>query len=181
MDIPRRIVTGQAADGTAAVAVDGPPPRSNELKHMPGFASTLLWATPAEPVVPFDGTDPTPAVTSFVPEPGATRLIHLVIPPDTVYMSEDFNPVAAAVERLETSPGLAELFEPDHPGMHTTDTVDYGVLLQGEVVLELDEGREVTLAPGEIVVQNGTRHAWRNRSNAPATMLFVLIAARRNH
>jgi hypothetical protein len=178
--MPRRIVTGQAPDGTAAVVQDGPAPRAYDLKHTPGFSNALVWATPAEPVVPFDGTDPTPAVTSYVPAPGETRLIHLVVPPDTVYLSEDFDPAAAVAERLETSPGLAELFEPDAPGMHTTDTVDYGVLISGEIVLELDAGREVTLAPGDIVVQNGTRHAWRNRSDAPATLLFVLIGARRD-
>ncbi|KOU57504.1 cupin [Streptomyces sp. MMG1533] len=178
--MPRRIVTGPTADGKAAVVEDGRPPRTHALQHTPGFVSSLVWATPAQPTVPFDGTDPTPAVTSYVPEPGATRVIHLVIPPDTVYASEDHDPAAAVAERLRTSPGLAELFEPDHPGMHTTDTVDYGVLLQGEIVLELDDGNEVTLAPGDVVVQNGTRHAWRNRSTSPATLLFVLIGARRN-
>ncbi|GAA3791118.1 cupin domain-containing protein [Streptomyces phyllanthi] len=178
--MPRRIVTGLTADGEAAVVQDGPPPRTNALQYTPGFVSSLVWVTPAQPTVPFDGNDPTPAVTSYVPEPGATRVIHLVIPPDTVYAREDFDPAAAIAERLRTSPGLAELFEPDAPGMHTTDTVDYGVLLQGEIVLELDDGNEVTLAPGDVVVQNGTRHAWRNRSTSPATLLFVLIGARRN-
>ncbi|GAA3838041.1 cupin domain-containing protein [Streptomyces phyllanthi] len=177
--MPRRIVTGLNEHGQAAVVQDGPAPRHYDLKHTPGFSGALVWSTPAEPVVPFDGTDPTPEVASYVPAPGETRLIHLVIPPDTVYMSEDFDPAAAVAERLETSPGLAELFEPDAPGMHTTDTVDYGVLLQGEIVLELDAGNETTLAPGDIVVQNGTRHAWRNRSDAPAVALFVLIGARR--
>jgi hypothetical protein len=165
--MPRRIVTGRAADGTAAVVLDGEPPRTSELKHTPGLSSAPVWATGSESAVPFDGTDPTPAVASFVPEPGAT------------HMSPDFDPAAAAAERLETSPGLAELFEADNPGMHTTDTVDYGVLLQGEAVLDLDAGREVTLAPGDVVVQNGTRLAWRNRSGAPAALLFVLIGARR--
>jgi hypothetical protein len=178
--MPRRIVTGQTADGRAVVVQDGQPPRSHDLTHTPGFTSSLVWAAPALPAVPFDGTDPTPSVTSYVPEPGATRVIHLVIPPDAVYASPAYDPAAALDERLRTSPGLAELFEPDHPGMHTTDTVDYGVLLHGEIVLELDDGNEVTLAPGDIVVQNGTRHAWRNRSGSPASLLFVLIGARRN-
>jgi mannose-6-phosphate isomerase-like protein (cupin superfamily) len=177
--MPRRIVTGHTEDGRATVVHDGEPPRSSEMKHTPGMGSALLWATPAGPVVPYDGTDPTPAVASFVPEPGATRLIRVAFPPDSVFLSEDFDPVAAGAEQLETSPGLAEKFEPDYPGMHTTDTVDYGVLLQGQIVLELDDGREVVLTPGDIVVQNGTRHAWRNRGSAPAHMLFVLIGAQR--
>jgi mannose-6-phosphate isomerase-like protein (cupin superfamily) len=177
--MPRRIVTGHAADGQATVVQDGRPPRWDEMKHTPGMASALVWATPAEPVVPFDGTDPTPAVTSFVPEPGGTRLIRVVFPPDSVFADEAFDLVAAAAEQLATSPGLAEKFEPDSPGMHTTDTVDYGILLRGEIVLDLDAGNEVALTPGDIVVQNGTRHAWRNRGSEPAHMLFVLIGARR--
>jgi mannose-6-phosphate isomerase-like protein (cupin superfamily) len=178
--MPRRIVTGHTQDGQSVVVQDGTPPRSFEMKHTPGMASALVWATSAEPVVPFDGNDPTPAAASFVPGPGETRLLRVTFPPDTVFASEDFDPAASAAEQFETQPGLAEKFEADHPGMHTTDSVDYGVLLDGEIVLELDAGREVTLAPGDVVVQNGTRHAWRNRGDAPAHMLFVLIGARRS-
>ncbi|MFF5968677.1 cupin domain-containing protein [Streptomyces collinus] len=61
--------------------------------------------------------------------------------------------------------------------MHATPTVDYGIVLQGEIVLELDDGHRTSLSAGDIVIQNGTRHAWRNRSDQPATMAFVLIGA----
>lgn len=136
----RRIVTGHTADGRSAVVQDGPSPRSHAYVHIPGFASALLWATDAKTSVPYDGSDPTPGVTDFVPQPGETRLIRVVFPPDSVYFSPGFDGPAAAAEQLAASPGLAEKFEPDNPGMHTTDTVDYGVLLSGEVVLELDDG-----------------------------------------
>jgi quercetin dioxygenase-like cupin family protein len=63
--------------------------------------------------------------------------------------------------------------------MHTTDTVDYGIVLEGEVWLELDDGQQIHLHPHDVVVQNGTRHAWRNRSDKPVRMAFVLIGARR--
>ena len=66
-------------------------------------------------------------------------------------------------------------FEPD--GMHRTPTVDYGIVLDGEIWLELDEGRSALLRQHDVVVQNGTRHAWRNKSNRPATLAFVLIGA----
>ena len=78
-------------------------------------------------------------------------------------------------------PGLAERFEPESPGMHTTDTVDYGILMEGEISLELDDGEIVALKPGDIVVQNGTRHAWRNGGSRPATLIFVLVGARRSN
>ena len=74
-------------------------------------------------------------------------------------------------------PGLAEAFERDSPGMHTTPTVDYGVLLDGQLTLELDGGVTKDLQVHDVVIQNGTRHAWRNGSDRPATMLFVLIGA----
>jgi quercetin dioxygenase-like cupin family protein len=69
----------------------------------------------------------------------------------------------------------------DDPGMHTTDSVDYDVVLEGEITLELDDGKEVQLKKHDVVVQNGNRHAWRNKSSAPAVMLFVLIGAKRKN
>lgn len=71
-----------------------------------------------------------------------------------------------------------EPLEPD--GMHTTPTVDYGLVLQDEIVLELDDGQCTQLSAGDIVIQNGTRHAWRNRSDKPVTMAFVLIGTNRD-
>ena len=71
-------------------------------------------------------------------------------------------------ENLAVSPGLAERFEPD--GMHTTPTVDYAIVLDGEIWLELDEGRRRLLRQHDVVIQNGTRHAWRNKSDRTATL-----------
>ena len=73
-------------------------------------------------------------------------------------------------------PGAASHYDPDRPGMHTTQTVDVGVVLDGQLVLELDDG-EVLLGPGDVIVQNGTRHAWRNRGDRNCTMAFVMIGA----
>ena len=67
-------------------------------------------------------------------------------------------------------PGMADISEPDDPGMHTTDTVDFDFVVSGEVYLELDDGAEVLLKPGDCVVQNGTRHRWNNRSNEPCVI-----------
>jgi quercetin dioxygenase-like cupin family protein len=63
--------------------------------------------------------------------------------------------------------------------MHTTDTVDYGIVLEGEVWLELDDGKQIHLQAHDVVVQNGTRHAWRNKTQTPVKMAFVLIGANR--
>src|SRR5436190_139966 len=89
--------------------------------------------------------------------------------------------VPAALNQVEQQlPGMLQYMEPDAPGMHTTPTVDFEVVLEGEVWLELEDGKEVHLRPGDCVVQNGTRHAWRNRTSEPCTMLSILVGARRS-
>lgn len=103
----------------------------------------------------------------------------VAFPPDSVMQGPRFNVLAAVEENLKCVPGLAECFEPDNPGMHTTDTVDYGIVLEGEIWLELDDGQVQHLRKHDVVVQNGTRHAWRNKNEQPALMAFVLIGARR--
>ncbi len=104
----------------------------------------------------------------------------ITFPPDAVMMSPDFDAAAAGAEYMQVLPGLAEKFEMEHPGMHTTDSIDYAVLLDGELELELDDGLTKKLAVQDVVIQTGTRHAWRNKSNKPATILFVLIGAKRS-
>jgi mannose-6-phosphate isomerase-like protein (cupin superfamily) len=69
--------------------------------------------------------------------------------------------------------------EPDAPGMHTTDTIDFEYVISGRVVLELDDGASVELGPGDTVVQNGTRHAWRNPFDEPCRMVVFLVGAER--
>jgi len=121
--------------------------------------------------------DSTENSKSWVPSTGGTNLMIVKFPPDSVMSAPGFDPNAAGGEYMQKIPGLAERFEIDHPGMHTTDTVDYGVLLAGEIHLELDDGAIKKIQPHEVVIQQGTRHAWRNLSNKPATMLFVLVSA----
>lgn len=174
----RRIVTGRDTAGASTFALDSPPPRSDAYRHIPGMVSRLVWSTEPAPAIPFDGTDPTPDVTSFVPAVSGTRFLVVTFPPDSVFCSPGFDSQAAITENFANSPGLAELFEAD--GMHTTPTVDYGIVLEGEIWLELDEGRAELLRKHDVVVQNGTRHAWRNRSNCAATLAFVLIGAQKS-
>ncbi|TDP91858.1 cupin domain-containing protein [Labedaea rhizosphaerae] len=69
--------------------------------------------------------------------------------------------------------------EPGAPGMHRTDSLDYVLVVSGEVTLELDDGEQTVLAAGDVVVQNGTRHAWRNHGTEPCTIVGVAIGANR--
>lgn len=176
----RRVIVGTGSNGKAQVLSDDAAPRAVDFAQVPGFSPTLLWATPATPEVGKGPvSDPTPSAESWVPGPGGTRLMMVRFPPDTAMMRADFDPAAFGAEFGRGMPGLAEKFEMDNPGMHTTESVDYDVVLEGEITLELDDGKEVLLKKHDVVVQNGNRHAWRNKGSAPALMLFVLVGARR--
>ena len=84
---------------------------------------------------------------------------------------------AAMAEMHTKLPGLAEYLEPDAPGMHTTATIDFEYVVSGRCVLELDDGATREVGPGDVVVQNGTRHAWRNPFDEPCVMVVFLIGA----
>lgn len=174
----RRIVTGHDAAGNAIFLSDDAAPNSHAFQSIPGFVTTLAWTTR-----PGDGSrtavdDPTSGSPSWLPPKGGAHLTVITFPPDSVMMSPDFDPAAAGAEYVSTLPDLAQRFEPDAPGMHQTDTVDFGVVLSGQIVLELDDGETRTLAPGDVVIQNGTRHAWRNPTDKPATLAITLIDTR---
>ena len=165
----RRVVTGHAADGTAIVVSDGPAPRTHDLVHVPGMSSTVVWGTEPGPRR-LDGADPTPDFRRHLPGPGGTRFTIVTFPPDAVFADPGFDPVAAEAEQRVVSPGLADLFEPDNQGMHVTDTVDCIIVLDGEIWLDLDDGEPTHLRQGDTIIQNGTRHAWRNLSAASVTI-----------
>ena len=175
----RRIITGHSPSGKSVFVSDTQAPRTTAFKHVPGFVTSLLWETPPQAIVPAAQGDPAISAKSWVPQAGGTNLMFVTFPPDAVMMSPSFDGAAAGGEYMQTIPGLAEKFEMESPGMHTTDSVDYAVLLEGEIHLELDDGATKKLAPRDVVIQNGTRHAWRNKSDKPATMLFVLVGAKR--
>jgi mannose-6-phosphate isomerase-like protein (cupin superfamily) len=93
--------------------------------------------------------------------------------------AEDHDPDEALVEIQHKLPGLIDVLEPDGAGMHRTDTVDFNLIVSGEVWLELDDGAEVLLKAGDCVVQNGARHRWRNPSSEPCVMAVAQIGAAR--
>ena len=171
-----RIVTGHTADGRAVVAEAGPLPTVVELAAIPGTVFHEVWSTEGSPVAVDNGADPTLARLVLSPPSGGTRFRFVDIPPDT----DEFLETGAA--RMDQA--FSEIGErhastvvrgSPHPLMHRTESVDYGVVIEGEMTLVLDEG-EVTLKPGSVVIQRGTNHAWANRSGKPCRMLFVLIS-----
>ena len=171
----RRVVTGNVK-GKSVVQSDEPLP-AYEFDSVPGYEHTLIWVNPATPDLSKEQKfDRYP--DSVVPGPGGTSLHIVTFPPDSVFADPSFDAHAAQKEALVRLRGLADHFEKEDPGMHKTNTVDYSVVYDGEIWLELDDGETLHLRRGDVVVQNGTRHAWRNKGAKPVTMLFFLNGAR---
>jgi Cupin domain len=168
-----RIVTGNQ-NGKSAFLDGMEQPAPAVFKAIDGFVVSNLWSTAPGMPIPTAIGDPTVGARSLLPEPGGTSLLIVQFPPDAVLASLA-DPQAAMAEYATKLPGLFEKFEPANPGFHKTETVDYAILLSGELWLELDGGAVRRLRPGDVVVQNATRHAWRNKTDAPAVIAFVLI------
>lgn len=147
---------------------------SNAFSSVPGFDPVAAWSTGrGATLVP---NDRVAAGDGLVPGPGGTTLFIVTFPPDSVMTASGFDPDAAGAEYGQRLPGLAERFEAEHPGMHQTNTIDYDIVLDGEIWVEFDDG-ETRLERGDVLIQHATRHAWRNRGESPATMIFVLVGA----
>jgi mannose-6-phosphate isomerase-like protein (cupin superfamily) len=171
----RRVVTGHDADGRAIVASDTlVDPVTVALA--PGTEFHRLWGGDEAPSFPDDGR--LPDHVSYFPPVGGFRFGLFSVPPWSTSPTTGELDLDAALAEFEAAlPGLAGHMEPDAPGMHTTSTVDFEVVLDGEVWLELDDGVEVHLRPGDCVVQNGTRHAWRNHGSVPARLAVFIVGA----
>ena len=172
----RRVVTGHNHNGKAVFASDQEvDPLTVVL--IPGAEFHRLWGADQAPTFPGDG-GPTAQPTYFPPV-GGYRFGLFTVPPGTASVPADLDLQVALAEMEEKLPGLLAHVEPDNPGMHTTNTIDFEVVLSGEVILELDDGVEKVLRPGDTVVQNGTRHRWANRGAEPAIVAVFLIGAHR--
>ena len=175
-----RVALGLGPDEKSSVLSDTEAPRKSVFESVPGFEATLLWSTVTSSEVGGKERFSDPTVqANFLPGVGESRLMFVTFPPDSVMMRKEFDGAAFGEEVGRLLPGLADTFEPNAPGMHTTDSIDYDVVLDGEISLELDDGKEVLLKKHDVAIQQGNRHAWRNKGEKPATMLFVLMGRKR--
>jgi mannose-6-phosphate isomerase-like protein (cupin superfamily) len=168
-------VTGHDASGKSVFASDEivEPDRPTLL---PSSEFYQLWGGDAAPHFPDDGS--MPKWHTYFPPVGGFRFGLLTIPPETGVAEQEAFSLEEAVADIEQKlPGLLRYMDTSDPGMHTTDTIDFEVVLEGSVVLELDDGAEVTLNPGDTVVQNGTRHRWKNPGTTPARMAVFICGA----
>ncbi len=167
----RRIVTGHDAAGKAVVLRDGPAP--NVLVRGVGrLASTQLWRTFATPAD--NSGDDDPVVGEIVTPPPANGSVFRIV---------EFEPVGAEIEGLDHSALAsalgakpAEDVANRHPFMHRTDSIDYAIILSGEIDMLLDDS-EVHCTAGDVIIQRGTNHAWVNRGTAACRIAFILIDA----
>jgi mannose-6-phosphate isomerase-like protein (cupin superfamily) len=173
----RRVVTGHDQNGRAIVLSDGLTPTLKTNPLRPGHQSTEVWRTSATPA-PITATEPDPTL----PGPGP---IHPA-PRGTVIRVAEWAPEPKEIREL-TPQAAREIFRAmgnenaslhgrggRHPIMHRTETIDYAVILEGELTMILDD-EDVLLKQGDIVVQRGTSHSWANRSDKPCKILFVLL------
>ncbi|HKC89742.1 MAG TPA: cupin domain-containing protein [Candidatus Limnocylindria bacterium] len=178
----KRVVTGRDRSDKSVFVMEGAPVSGRAMEGIPNFRIDLVWGTEGVPTLPPAEEDPTLGGRKFFPGPGGTRFLVVTFPPAAAIENAAAQgvDVAAAEHAFNASfPGLSEAMEgAEAPGMHTTQTVDYGVVVSGEMHLELDDGKQVHLRQGDCVVQNGTRHAWRNLSDREAVMAFVAVGAK---
>lgn len=167
----RRVVTGHDEQGYSMVVSDA---RSDYFKHVPGvptFGTTDLWVTDGSPADNAGRTETcTEPILLKVPS-GGSKLRVVEFPPDKDYVDR-WDPVAAFA-----STGHTVNKSDRHPGMHRTQTLDYAIVLSGEIWSILDKD-ETLLRAGDVLIQRGTNHGWSNRSDAPCLVAFVMLDAK---
>ncbi len=173
----RRIVTGHNAEGMAVILEDGPPPRVARVGGEAGPMFYEVWNTRETPArIDRASEEPVEDGISLAPPKNGTRIRVLEIPPDADNL-KDLTPEQARAHFASIGAGEASSHSGEgsrHAFMHRTQTVDYGIVLEGELVLIVDEGEAVVRA-GDIVIQRGTNHGWANRSDKPCRIAFILI------
>ena len=172
----RRVVTGHTPEGKSVIASDTKI-NAVTISLAPGSKFYRFWGADSVPILPDDGsTYPCP---DYFPPAGGYRFGLFTVPPQSTIAPEPMDRESALQEAEAKLPGLVTKMEPDNPGMHTTDSIDLAYIISGEVWLELDDGKMVCLHAGDTVVQNGTRHAWRNKSTEPCSIVVCLIGTQR--
>lgn len=170
----RRVVTGHEDAGKAVFASDEEV-EPTTVQLAPGAEFYFMWGSDEPRRFPDHGSPP--AWGSYFPPVGGFRFGLFTVAPRSAVVAADLD-MQAAVEEMESKlPGLAGHMEPGNPGMHTSATIDYEFVVSGRVVLELDDGATTELSAGDTVVQNGTRHAWRNPYDEPCLMVGVMVGA----
>jgi mannose-6-phosphate isomerase-like protein (cupin superfamily) len=172
--VPRRVVTGHNAEGKSVFITDAPTP--HVFQRNPGSAIVMeMWETQSTPADNSGNADAIARGFHLSPPKSGSVFRVIEYPPDKERLK------ALEIERrADDGSGwhqAADKGNPRHLGFHKTDSVDYAIVLSGEIYALMDEG-EVLLKAGDVLVQRGTNHAWSNRTDEPCLVAFVLIDAR---
>ena len=157
------------------IAADGPLPTVVEIAAIPGTIFHEVWSTERSPAQIDNGADPSIGPVKLPPPRRGTRIRFVDIPPDTEdFLREGANAMKEAFSAIGDVHASTVKPGSPHPLMHRTETIDYGIVIAGEITLVLDTA-ETLLKEGDVVIQRGTNHAWANRSGKPCRMLFILV------
>lgn len=168
----RRVVTGHDENGKSVFIFDGDAPAVKEMDSMPGLALTDLWQTNGAPADNSGNADATDRPVVLEPPPNGTIFRLVEFPPDSAWRDR-----ADAGEAFDSiGAGHAPVEGHDDPMMHKTSTVDYLIVVKGEIWAILDDS-EVCLKQGDMMVQRGTNHSWSVRTDEPCLLAAVLVNA----
>ncbi len=170
----RRVITGHDATGKAVVVTDSAAP-TVKVRQVTGLTSTVLWVTEATPADISSPADPTLREIGVAPPDGGSVLRIVDFPPQA--MGADKIDNEAMKKEMGLDHGSHAGKPARHPFMHRTRSIDYALVLEGEIDMLLDDS-EVHLKAGDVLIQLGTNHAWVNNSDKPCRIAFVLIDAK---
>lgn len=171
----RRVVTGHDAQGRSCFISDGPPGLVRE--RSPGSTIVAeLWRTQATPADNSDPDDHTGGPYSLAPPKGGSALRIITYPPDRLRLATLEKERADAAHEDPSRAAALDKGAPRHPGFHKTNTIDYAIVLSGEIWALMEDGEKL-LRAGDVLIQRGTNHAWSNRTEENAVLAFVLIDA----
>lgn len=175
---PRRVVTGVDAVGHSIIQFDGPAPNCVEINGGAGMVHGDLWQTGGALAAADQGGDADPTSLTLDPIGMGIALKYIAMPSDADRESGlDAEQVRAHMSEIGAGLSSTGHHDPDDPGNHRTDTIDIDFILEGTVELELPGHGTRTMGPGDVVVQRGTWHKWRNRGDDTVRWIAVMIGA----
>jgi mannose-6-phosphate isomerase-like protein (cupin superfamily) len=170
----RRIVTGHDAQGRSNITFEGTAANIMEFPAWPGARVTELWTTEEVPVDNTGNVDRGARAIRHDPTPNGGTIFRIVeVPPEGGQTMD----TTAVLDKLGSTKRPSADDTKKHATMHATDSVDYLVVISGEMHMVMDDG-EILLRQGDCIVQRGTKHAWANRSGKPCVLAAVLIDAK---
>jgi hypothetical protein len=168
----RRVVTADDAKGNSRIVEDAPAASVRNVPARPGYRAVNVWRTEQTPAK-ITAQDTTANHQGILPPRGGTILRIIDFPPEPQDEGERKRQLDSTFGGIYKD-ALHDRRAGKHPGMHRTETVDYAIVLEGEIWAVMDEG-ETLLRAGDVLIQRGTNHAWANRSSQTARIAFILI------